>query len=99
MKTDRTIIQLYHIKDKSKNNNPLFSAGPTYNYLSLALEERKVQDEINSGIQTAEAYSKLKDNATVEFLDEEHDNEHDNDEPMPDLEPNEPESKVQSSSF
>ena len=77
------------------NNNPLFSTGPTYNYLSLALEARKVQDEINSGIQTAEAYSKLKENATVEFLDE----EQDNDEPMPDLEPNEPESTVQSSSF
>ena len=77
------------------NNNPLFSTGPTYNYLSLALEARKVQDEINSGIQTAEAYSKLKENATVEFIDEEQDNE----EPMPDLEPIEPESTVQSSSF
>ena len=37
------------------NNNSLFSTGPTYNYLSPALEARKFQDEINSGIQTAEA--------------------------------------------
>ena len=44
-------------------------------------------------------HSKLKDNATVEFLDEEQDIEQDNEEPMPELETNEPETTVQSSNL
>jgi hypothetical protein len=64
-------------------NDSLFTSGPTYNYLNLALESRKIQDEINSGIKTAEAFAKSRDNATVEFLDDEQD-----DEEVPTLEPN-----------
>ena len=87
----RKLLQLRKIaKSQERNVSPS---------LVLALEARKVQDEINSGLQTAEAYSKLKDNATVEFLDEEQDIEQDNEEPMPELETNEPETTVQSSNL
>jgi hypothetical protein len=65
-------------------NDSLFSTGPTYNFLSVAAEARNIRDEIKS----AEAYANTRNNATVEFLDDEQDDEQ-VDEPVPALESNE----------
>lgn len=69
---------------KQEPNNGLFSTGPTYNVLNVALQARKIQDEINSNLETFERLNSSSGN--VEFLDDE-----ENDEPVPELEPNEQE--------
>ena len=75
---------------KQEPNNGLFSTGPTYNVLNVALQARKIQDEINSNLETFERLNSSSGN--VEFLDDdENNNEENNDEPVPALEPNEPE--------
>ena len=68
-------------------NNGLFNTGPTYNVLNVALQARKIQDEINSNLETFERLNSSGGN--VEFLDDE--NDENDDEPVPALEPNEPE--------
>jgi hypothetical protein len=65
-------------------NDSLFSTGPTYNFLSVAAEARNIRDEIKS----AEAYANTRNNATVEFIEDEQDDEEKDDEPVPALESN-----------
>ena len=62
-------------------NDSLYNSPQTFNIMNLALEARKIQDEINSGVQTANAYNKLtQGNAKVEFIDGEQDDEQDDEE-------------------
>ena len=74
---------------QNQQNDSLYNQAPTYNIMNVALEAKKIRDEIKTGIQTADAYAKSKQSTTVEFLDDEQDDEED-DEPVPELEPNDP---------
>ena len=74
-------------------NDSLFSTGPTYNFLSVAAEARNIRDEIKS----AEAYANTRNNATVEFLEDEQDDEEKDDEPIPALETNDDDLPVEPS--
>jgi hypothetical protein len=73
---------------RQEPNNGLFNTGPTYNVLNVALQARKIQDEINSNLETFERLNSSGGN--VEFLDDDENDEND-DEPVPALEPNKPE--------